>query len=198
MNVPYPDNPGEVSVDFLEKLDKDPAGTWVGQPKLDGWRRIVHVDDGVVRVQAKHGADTRMFPENIKKDLSKKIDGMTGLSLDCEWVGPRKDAKHLTPGDRLFCFDILRHNGEWLRDTPFAERILLLDDLKLLGVPVFTNPELVEKFYVQLTDPMSEGIVIRHASSKLILRDGRCADNPLWFKAKMRWTNRVLQFNEGQ
>jgi hypothetical protein len=37
---------------------------------------------------------------------------------------------------------------------------------------------------------------VRKADSLLILSEGRCAENPMWFKVKLHTYNRVLQFQE--
>lgn len=178
---PYPDNPVPVSVDFLKKLDADPPGTWLAQPKLDGWRRIIHFDHGTWIAQAKRGSEGHLksMPEIICRELDKIAQEIDGESWDCEWMGNR--CKGDVGAHTLHPFDVLRHNGEWLRDMPFASRYQ-----RASLVQTSPNPGLLDLFQQQMQDPLSEGLVVRRADSKLILNPNKCADNPLWFKVKYR------------
>lgn len=193
----FPDNPTEVSVDFLARLDRSP-GEYVGSEKLTGRRRIVHFDDGTYTVQAKHGHDRVLLPP-VLIGMIEKIRAVVGdgLSIDCEWVGNKSDGALILPEHGLYGLDVLRYDGKWLDKVPYAERILLQGDIAMPWVTRYTSPDLVEAFYAQLTNPISEGLVVRHVTQKNICRDGRCATAPLMFKVKHRVVNRILQYVKG-
>ncbi len=197
----HPDNPSAVSVDYLKLLDKDPPGTWLAQPKLDGWRRTAWLENGKWSYQAKHstGPAAKAMPESLVNAF-ESIHWPDGLCLDMEWVGLRSNAGALMTGvHSLHAFDMLAVNGDWLGEATFKERYELLDALfasrrtwrgpastvaSVHIVPVQQNPGLHDLFVQQLQDPMSEGIVVRRANSKLIGNTTCCADNPYWLKVK--------------
>lgn len=193
----FPDNPTEVSVDFLAGLDRQP-GAWIGSRKLTGRRRIIHFDQGGFTVQAKHGHDHVLLPEvllDMIQAIRERVDD--GLSIDCEWVGNPSDGALIVPKHELIGLDVLRYNGEWLDRTPYVARILLQDRLAMPWVARYSSPGLVAAFHEQLADPISEGLVVRHKDQLNICRDGRCATAPLMFKVKHRTVNRVLQYMGG-
>ena len=199
----YPDSPMPVSVDFLKRIDADPPGTWLAQPKLDGWRRVLVYEKGEWSQFAKHhseGSD-RTLPLALW-DALKAWSPRDGTVFDAEWMGMRcKDVA----GQRthsLHVFDLLRFEGDWLRGTPFWLRYetlgRLLPAVEISGrgpewqqrtifqVRAYPNPGLVDFFQQQMQDPLSEGLVVRRADSKLILSTRACADNPMVFKCKYR------------
>ncbi len=198
--IRYPDNPKPVSLDFLRKLDADPPGTWIGQPKLDGWRRVAWHGDGGWQYISKRESSGNRRP--LPLDLQAEFEGLPwpdGLGLDCEWMGPRQVA-HIK-GDSLHVFDLLMGpvtpgstRSDWLGDMPFVDRYILLHSLMESGrqskqvrlVPAWANPGLVDRFMEQTQDPLSEGLVVRRADSKLIGALHRSAENPHWFKVKYR------------
>ena len=177
----FPDNPKAVSHKYLRELDRAPVGTYWAQPKLDGWRRILHVDDKHIQVQTKRGAERRHLPPH----LLTGIPAIDGLSLDCEWIGPRRDAARNMPADKLYVFDVLRYEGEWLRDMPFFYRMQLLEDLKIEHVEAAPNPYMHDLLVAQLVNPISEGIVVRRGDSGLVLSETACRDNPSWVKIRL-------------
>lgn len=205
----HPDNPSLVSVDFLKKLDADPPGTWLAQPKLDGWRRVLvkgPYANGTYpwTAHAKRGSEgaVKPFPPDLAAEL-ERLPVPDGTAFDAEWVGPHV-AEHFKsfgfsgPRHSLHIFDCLMWEGKWLRTTPFKHRVGLL---RIYGPPernIFTvqkvpNPGLVDLFQQQLTNPLSEGLVIRRADSGLILSETKCADNPLWFKIRYRNIREVVK-----
>lgn len=191
---PHPDNPQAVSVDFLKKLDADPPGTWLAQPKLDGWRRVLHFDGDKWTAQAKRGSEgaAKELPADVMDDL-QALSVPDGTSLDCEWVGPRM-VENTGGKHSLHVFDVLRFEGTWLRGETFLDRytrlccICCMTDLAgnhLEQIMAWKNPGLVDLFQQQMQNPLSEGLVVRRADSKLLLNP-KCADNPMWFKVKYR------------
>lgn len=189
-NARYSDNPRPISLEYLTQLDRDKPDTWLAQPKLDGWRRIMYLTDQGWVFLAKHDKARVPLPENLQADLDS-LGLPEGTGLDCEWVGNRQaGGKH-----SLVLFDLLMLDYQWLGQTGFAERYDKLTDLVLpkLGHderPVkistcYRNPGLVTLFHSQQHIPQSEGLVIRRADSKLIGDWSGCKDNPLWFKCKV-------------
>jgi ATP-dependent DNA ligase len=196
--VRYPDNPREVSVDFLAQLDSEP-GVWIGSEKLCGRRRLVHFDGSLVTLQAKHKSEGMDVPPHLKAELicewRMPVDGVT---LDCEWVGNSTDGA-LDPGEhRIVAFDILRWDGKWLDGVDYSERLAMQTYLKIPWAKTYFSPDLTEAYYTQLTNPVSEGLVVRHKQQRIIMRDGRCSDNPLMLKVKHHAVNRVIHFAEGK
>ena len=188
----YPDAPRQISADFLARLDADPPGTWVGGPKKDGKQRCLHYDNGRCVITAKQHKERDEMQRHISPP---KCDD--GVSISGEWVGPRKDSNGNMPRHFFYVFEILRFRGEWLRDMSRSARyhtlrlVLRKAAMRedgaaqwglLLEVP---NPGLVDLLGHQLTDPESEGVVIRRADSGLILSEQRNEVNPLCLKCKI-------------
>ena len=177
------DTPQPVTVAFLASLDRQPSGTWLCQPKLDGWRRLVRLSGGVVYSTPRRGGtgDGRPLPPEIVRAVQDS-PWLEGLGLDCEWVGPRRAGQPHS----LHVFDLFS-------DQRFSERYVRLSlfpwpkkNLRL--VPCWGNHGMVERFYEQLQDPASEGLVVRRADSRLV-----GGVNPLWFKVKFRAAERQVR-----
>ena len=176
-----PNNPTQISLDFLKKLDADKPGTYMAQPKMDGFRRILRLTDKGYVPEAKKGGTGEMKP--FPPELAEAIKLLPEIGdLDCEWLGTRMVENK--PRHELYIFDVLRPNASflmrwlWLTDTLTGH---LPDRIRLASVTY--NPGMTDLFQQQLTDPMSEGIVIRRADCALIQKGGI---NPLMFKAKYR------------
>jgi hypothetical protein len=208
----YPDNPQLIDTDFLERLDKDFAGTWFAQPKYNGFRRVAWLAGDVWTWQAKHtaGPAAKELPDDLLADwteFTKPLCGYGPVGIDMEFMGPR--GQH-PPG--LCIFDLLMWGGKWLGGTKFVDRYAALsrvyvdllqtakngrrDELfsRIELLPCWSNPGLPVRFVEQLTDPRSEGLVIRRHDSGLIGSSSRPTNNPLWFKLKHQPAlNRVLK-----
>ena len=191
------DNPNRVSLDFLRKLDAEPAGTYIGSPKLDGWRKICDNTDGTWHYGAKHTTGDAAKPLSAMLQTAfESLNWPRGLVLDSEWIGPR----HTALRHSLHIFDILMHNGEWLGSMGYERRLDLLAEVcKQAGVtvpdksepesdvflmPTFSNPGLVERFMEQMESPLSEGLVVRQRHSGRIGSFTAPALNPAMFKVK--------------
>jgi hypothetical protein len=119
-----------------------------------------------------------------------------GITLDCEWVGNSTDGA-LDPGEhRIIAFDILRWNGEWLDGVDYADRLAMQHTIEIPWAKTYVSPDLTEAYYTQLTNPVSEGLVVRHKQQRIIMLDGRCSEHPLMFKVKHHVLNRVINFVE--
>lgn len=191
--IRFPDNPMPVSLNALKEYDAYPAGTFIAQPKKDGFRRTIWRIDGKWHYNAKHttGPHSQPLPPLLIEKFEHSLSSLNAdVCLDCEWMGPR----HKNKEHRLVLFDILMLQGNWLGGIPFETRVAMLETffmdlngwwgLELLGHR--KNPGLMDYFAEQLQDPESEGLVVRRADSGLIGGLNACADNPKWVKVKMK------------
>ena len=195
----YPDNPNRVSLHFLRELDTHPPGTWIGSPKLDGYRRVCENVTDHWEYRAKHTAGPAATQMSDALTLEfESLPWPAGIALDCEFVG-RRCVEHVVRHS-LHIFDILFHEGEWLGGMGYERRLELLNkvcqqagvqvpdkseaETSVFLVPTFVNPGLVERFMEQLENPLSEGLVIRHRHSGLIGSFKAPASNPSVYKCK--------------
>lgn len=143
----------------------------------------------------------------------KSLAWPKGIALDVEWMGTR--LKDELKGEHHFqIFDLLAMNGQFLENMPHAERLANLKTICELvrGKPLPNDRErgilipssdlslaphvhLVQtvdrdlwKFFEEheKNNPLAEGVVIRHAQSKLIGDRWGATDNRLWHKIKWR------------
>ncbi len=122
-----------------------------------------------------------------------------GIGLDAEWYGPR----HKGTPHSLHVFDLLYLAGFWVGELPFEERYAALATImqgkprtggdrpgcqgeRVRLMPCVRNPGLMDYFAQQLTNPFSEGLVVRSASQTLLGSYAACADNPYSLKIKMK------------
>jgi bifunctional non-homologous end joining protein LigD len=115
---------------------------WMWEPKLDGYRVLVFIDDRGVRLQSRRGGLdlTTTFPALVEELAQQSVPGMI---LDGEIVafdaGGRpsfaalqervqlKTEKEIAAADRqvpvvLYCFDLLHFAGINLRAAPYSDR----------------------------------------------------------------------------
>lgn len=176
-----------------------PAG-WIAEPKLDGWRAIVSVCDGRVRVRSRRGTDlTDRLPE--LSTLSAAVpDGTVldgeliageGRSTDFYSLGPRLMAKSPTARARwtsvplsFQAFDILHCQGDDLCRSTWSDRRVALNELHFHGANWGTLPALDE---ADLADALAacvslglEGLVLKRCAS--IYRPGERSKD--WIKVK--------------
>lgn len=189
--IRLPDVPKLVSLDFLRELDAQAPGTWLAQPKIDGRRRMIYKKDGVYTWHAKNRDDCQPVPAHLRAQF-EALSWLDGIGVDCEWSGPR----HKGGVDKLWVFDLLQWQGEWTGAWTFSKRVQylqfwfldMLDDVRatIHIVPLHVNPGLLDRYSEQLTNPISEGLVVRKATSKMLGGVGQCKVNPEWFKVKHR------------
>lgn len=166
-------------------------GQWAFEPKLDGWRAIVHVGDGRLSVYSRPGRDLRQsLPQ-----LASLLDAVpAGTVLDGELVvgsGRAATFYRLAPGlhakrDRVTfaAFDVLALASRSVVSAPYEERKRMLADLGLLGPAWCTLPHWTD---VELSDLLAaceahgiEGVVAKRLRSAY--RPGRRSDD--WRKIK--------------
>lgn len=172
-----PDVPRLITLDYLRELDREPPGTYRGLPKIDGRRRIAHKCAGVWNWRAKNRGDSMPLPAQLKQDF-ESLPWPDGMELDMEFSGPR----HAKGIPELHIFDMLQFGNEWQGDEEFRrrydylkrtfERFLKRDHVHL--IPAYTNPGLVDRYAEQLTNPLSEGLVIRRADSTMTGHPSKC------------------------
>jgi len=130
-----------------EHLPPDDAG-WAYEMKWDGYRGIVEVAGGHVRIASRRGNDvTAKYPELA--DLPDALGGLDAV-LDGELVvlddagRPSFQAiQHHTAPVVLMCFDILSLDGRDVTGLPWRERRALLERLALAGERWQTPPAVV-------------------------------------------------------
>lgn len=133
------------------------GGPFAYEPKWDGFRAIVLVDDGEVEILSRSGKSmTRYFPDVVAAALAELparvvVDGeivlARGSRLDFELLGQRIHpaasrvrmlAEH-APAN-LVVFDVLAIGDEIVLERPLSERIELLATLGLTGPRVHATP----------------------------------------------------------
>ncbi len=138
------------------------------------------------------GSSARPLPPDLQAEF-EALPWPDDVTLDMEFVGPRM-IEH-KPQPSLHVFDILSNE-------PFEIRRKRLYDIvkplvyngnweafchsRVKIVPYQRNPGLVQMFEDQLINPLSEGLVIRRADSRIIGHPARCVDNPHVLKVKYR------------
>jgi len=159
---------------------------WVYEPKLDGYRVIAIVKNGVVRLQSRRGIDlTAVFPE-VVKDLAAQ--GVEAMILDGEIVVFDKDghpsfnalqnrvglkvSKDIEAAQReapaaLICFDLLHFAGINLRGSPYVDRRRYLSQSVLPSshLQVVYVQGNAEELYAAALDNGFEGIVAKRKDS---------------------------------
>jgi ATP-dependent DNA ligase len=142
------------------------GGPFAYEPKWDGFRAIVLVDDGEVEILSRSGKSmTRYFPDVVeaaRAELPPRVvvDGeivlARGSRLDFELLGQR-----IHPADsrvrmlaehapaNLVVFDVLALGDDVVMGRPLAERIEVLDGLGLTGPRVHTTPRTLDAAVAQ-------------------------------------------------
>lgn len=182
---PKPDMFTRVSFEFLQRLDAEP-GAWLGQPKLNGHCLMIHKEGKTLFVQNKTAIEKSHIPTGQMALLDALLADLEEVTVQAEYVGPRPDYLGNMPEPRIEIVDCLRWRGEWLRSTPFSERLELLEVEGIPHLPAVESPLLCELYASQLTDPVSEGIVVRSAKGGLVLHPDVCRVRSDWFKVKFR------------
>jgi len=164
---------------------------WAFEPKLDGWRALVHVGDGHVTVYSRPG---RNITECVPQFAALAAAVPAGTVLDGELVagsGRASSFYRLSPqlsGKRatvtFAAFDLLALEGRSAVWEPYEERRRLLTGLGLQGPAWSTLPAWTD---VEVSDLLAacelqgvEGLVAKRVRSRY--RPGR--RSPDWVKVK--------------
>lgn len=159
---------------------------WLYEPKLDGYRVIAFVQDGVVRLQSRRGIDlTTAFPEIVVDLQAQAVDSMI---LDGEIVAldatgrpsfnalqNRRELKtpaELAAAQRespviLLCFDVLHFAGLNLRGASYVDRRRYLSQCLLASahLQLVHTSDNAEKLYAASLASGFEGIVAKRKDS---------------------------------
>ncbi len=163
------------------------SGDWVYEPKVDGYRCIAAVFRGDVDLRSRNGIDLgSQFPGVAKAVASLKIDDavLDGEIIARDETGaPRFELiQNSSPNALLVVFDLLRLDGEDLRDRKLDERRAKLEALLKKRVK---RVELVERLSAEEAIDRAradghEGVVAKRRSSKYV---GRRSQS--WIKVKV-------------
>jgi bifunctional non-homologous end joining protein LigD len=147
---------------------------WIFEPKLDGFRAVAYVEDGICRLVSRNRNTFKTF-DSLSQTIAVDLSGRTAI-LDGEIVRPGPDGRPLFYALMRrrgpFCyyaFDLLWLDGSDLRDQPLLERKALLRSLlqhparAVLYVEHVTNG--TDLFRVICERDM-EGIVAKQASAR--------------------------------
>ena len=174
---------------------------WSYEPKLDGYRVIAFVQDGVVRLQSRRGIDlTAAFPEITAELAAQAVDRMIldGELLALDAAGrpsfnalqnraALKHPKEIAEAQReasvvFMCFDLLHFAGLNLRGNPYIDRRRYLSQCLLPSghVQLVHVSDDAERLYAAALESGFEGIVGKRKDSTY--QPGR--RSPAWLKVK--------------
>ncbi len=100
---------------------------WLFEVKWDGFRALLHVDDGECRLISRNGNAFKSFPalnDAIPRELrahSAVLDGEI-VCLDGEGKSQFRDLLFRRGDPRFYAFDLLRVEGRDLRQQPLIQR----------------------------------------------------------------------------
>ena len=192
-------NPKRISQDFLKRMAlQEVPGSWLAQPKYDGWRCQGYKSDGAWQFYAKSGEpSSKLPPQDLRDELAALFADQDGIALDMEWMGPRcvpelRNRYGVGNYNGFRVFDLLYVNGLWVGGDPFSQRYANLSTIMALSKAKVEAPRIEvvpavdrewdKMFEESQKDDLLEGIVLRRATSKIVLAE----DNPSWYKAKYR------------
>ncbi len=155
-----------------------PAHRWAVEPKRDGWRALVYVDERVT-VRTRSGRlITESVPElaglsDVLGGRQALIDGelVAGQGRPCDFyrLAPSLASRRTRSPVTFVAFDVLYLDGDSLLDRPYADRRRLLEDLGLVGPAWHTTPAFVDGFVevVAACEQLGlEGVVLKRLDSR--------------------------------
>jgi ATP-dependent DNA ligase len=113
---------------------------WAGQLKIHGHRAQIHIssdpEQDILAFNRQGRLHKMLLPEKIGNELRRILNLSEGWTvIDAEWLKPK---------NKLFIFDILKHNGELLRKLSYGERHKLLPrsyiSPHIKTLPLLTTP----------------------------------------------------------
>ena len=176
-----PDKPVRATIRNLLTLER--MGGYVAQPKIDGHRATVEIDDAEIRVISRHNKPLPV--SQVVLDQVRSLGLPAGTMLDCEWTGRRAGAP-----EGLWILGLLYWEWRWVGSESLVERLEHLEVLGDLPSLIHRVESHTEGFLVllrdQIGDPVSEGIVLKRIATPLVGKRGSSAKNQGWFKVKWR------------
>jgi bifunctional non-homologous end joining protein LigD len=175
-------------------VDEPPPGEWHAEIKYDGYRALAALSNGRVAMQTRNQLDlTGRFPR-IAQALSRIVVGDAVVdgeicALDPDGV-PRFELLQQGNEVQLFAFDLLRLDGEDLREKPIEERRDLLGSLLSNAPPELRLAEEVEGAIPDALETVRkrglEGLLLKAPGS--VYAKGRSRD---WLKLKAQATQEL-------
>lgn len=187
------------------------ADEWVMEPKIDGWRGIIHVQEGgIVKTYARSGADHSNVLFHVDQAL---MDLAPDTVFDGEIVGADWNQVQgvMTRGTTAaiivqelsyVAFDVLRVGGQDARTLSWEQRRSLLEQLHDQIEPEFQSAVVLNAYGPPSQDALDEllalgmeGVVIKSKAGRYV--NGR---SPLWAKIKPQETTEaeVVGFKDGK
>lgn len=178
---------------LLEKRE-DPFDDdrYIFEPKIDGHRLILSMENGVVRLFTRHKNDvTRQYPElhnvPIEDNSDVVLDGEVAClntesgSIEFELIMERFMKKKpmsiqeamIRQPVHFFVFDILRYKGEDVRGWPLVERKKLLTQVLTANnfiSPLMSVDDTGVSLFKAIREKQLEGIVAKRKTSKYVGR----------------------------
>ena len=175
-------------------VDQPPEGRhWIHEIKHDGYRSLIVIEGGVVRVFTRNGYDwSDRYPGIIRAATNLRcksaiIDGeavvqnANGVS---DFEGLQSAIRSRSQNIILYAFDLLHLNGHDIRHRPLTERRSMLKHLR--GGDAESSIQFSEEFtgdgaafFKACADSDLEGMVSKHAAAPY--RSGR---TKTWLKCK--------------
>ena len=170
-------------------VDEPPKGEWHAEVKYDGYRAIAALSNGRLAMQTRNQLDlSERFPR-IAKALQQIVVGDAVIdgeicALDPEGV-PRFELLQQHNDVVLFAFDLLRLDGDDLRERPIEERRDLLSSLLSNAPPELRLAEVVKGPLPEALESVRkrglEGLLLK--APKSVYAKGRSRD---WLKLKVQ------------
>ncbi len=197
LNFRYPDKPVEVSPNAVANWNES---RHLAQWKYDGWRMLVFID-GLRQVRCLTRQNRPMASVAGRNFHSSFIDQLLVLGVpndtvfDTELVGPRGGHS-----PRIYIFDCLAWDGEWLTSMPFEQRWNIVSNLgariqtadRIFGAHTIESGFLEEynRLKQQWQDEgekhLCEGLVIKKRTGKAKMHPKSCQKSTSQFKLKYR------------
>ena len=181
-------------------VDDVPVGDYVMEAKFDGWRLLVHsTGRGCLTFAGRDGSDYTGKLPYIEKEVARHFPPDTALDGeivsvdrgDVQSIFFTKGVPHIptvgSPALTYVIFDILRANGQDVRDLPWSERRALLEAAQLGTAQHLRLTDLHpcnKRTYQVAVATGFEGVVCKLKSSRYV-SGGR---GHSWLKIKAEWT----------
>ena len=198
----FVDSPMEIKKFMLSSFEgKD----FLAQQKLDGWCTYLVKDDGSwlksINIHGTNRGDNLFFLS--KRELSKggptdipvssqisneikKIHIPPKTVLICEWM--KRRTQDTSIGEKLFVYDILYYNGEWVGNLGAMDRFQKVISLsnESLPIPDWTKTKFADFYEKQKSFLWTEGIVLKKINAPIKGNFSKSEDSGSLIKCKWR------------
>ena len=193
----FPDKPNSSGnkVELLDQLEKE--GGWIAQMKFDGWRDQMNYANGSMTHTSASNSPLAVGPKCLDKSVAGDYFPLNLKGrwiFDAEWMGKRQSD---TP-ERLWVFDCLMSEGEWLCRYSFSDRFKIVQAMVPTQMIVPTAFGDFRDFFEMSKEPPysnktadgrwfgCEGLVLKRATSVYRGDIRGTTKNPDWIKVKWR------------